>query len=163
MTGEQIMAKKLTEYKWEVNKFGNIVSAIEPGQKYQRVIAVVKGNIAGMCQGYPTKLSTDQDWLTARLIAKAPEMFDLLCIARLFVSKDIRADIEKVLYEIDPDFDKLPDVTDIKKFAERVKNMRDWQKERTQSPDSKDADIYSKSNEDLVDSLIEQILQEVHS
>ena len=119
-----------------------------------------------------------EEIIFARLIAKAPEFYRecvrFLRERKLDIAKygedlspeydlEFAARIEKLLREIDPDFDKLPEATDIKAFARRVNNMRCWQKESSRSPDSEDAKFYSKTNEDLVDRILEQILQEAKS
>ena len=94
-----------------------------------------------------------------RLIAHAKRLYFALLKARVFVlSEELCTEIENLLREINPDYDKYPEVTDIKEFAERVKNMRNWQKERANNPNT-NTEYYAAGNEQLVDSIVAEILE----
>ncbi len=97
-----------------------------------------------------------------QLISHAKDLYYALFKARAFVYPEMRTEIENLLREINPNFDKRPEVTDIKGFAERVKNMRDWQEEHAKTH-SEDSQRYVDAQQDLVDSIVSDILQEAQS
>lgn len=148
------MSEKFTSGKWKSSySSGNIYSA---NLKYP--VALVMGRETN------SNMSPEEYEANLRLLAHSKDLYFALLKARFFVPRNSqnRTEIEDLLCEINPDFDKCPEVTDIKAFAERVKNMRDWQKEHSQNPNS-DTERYSESNEDLVDSIVAEILQEAQS
>lgn len=109
---------------------------------------------------YSSPVSPEEYEANLRLLAHAKDLYHVAVMARVFIPKgdQIRKDVEKVLREINPDFDKYPEVTDIKKFAECVKRMRHWQ--RAKEHDLK-VEGYVANDEQLVDSIVAEILQEV--
>ena len=114
---------------------------------------------------YSSPVSPEEYEANLRLLAHAKDLYHVAVMARVFVPEgdQIRKNVEKVLREINPDFDKQPEVTDIRKFAERVKVMREWQKSLLKNPRDKDAQTFGKKSEQLVDSIVAEILQEVQS
>ena len=107
-------------------------------------------------------ISTKEFHANLLLLAHAKDLYYALLEARVFVPSQKQKEIDNLLREINPNFDKRSEVTDIKKFAERVKNMREWQKEHTQNPSS-DSERYCSCNEDLIDSIVAEILQDAQS
>ena len=96
-------------------------------------------------------------------------MYYALLEARVFVPSQKHKEIDNLLREINPNFDKRSEVTDIKKFAERVKNMREWQMVREcarlpiNNTELTDTERYASGNEQLVDSIVAEILQEAEN
>ncbi len=151
------MNEKFTLPELEVNKFGNIVK-----KGTCRIVALVGKGIDCAFWGIPNTKS--EDFALARLMAHSPDLYRALLKARVFVPLDSQecTEIDNLLREINPDFDKGPEVTDIKEFAEYVKNMRDWQIKHAEKP-SDETQKYSRASEFLIDCLVAQILQEAQS
>lgn len=147
------MNEKFTKGKWQANpELGNVYS-LDTSSTAQIAIVQRMESI--------TAISREEYEANLRLITNAPALYSALLQLRPFFSRDghIHKEIENLLREINPDFDKRPEVTDIRKFAERVKNMRDWQKERANNPNT-NTEYYADGNEQLVDSFVAEILQE---
>lgn len=141
------MNEKFTPGKWEPNFATGLIGT--PKAKYA---------IGAACQ---SAVSPEEYEANLRLMAHAKDLYHVAVMARVFVPRNSqnRTDIENLLREINPDFDKRPEVMDIKEFAKRVKNMWDWQKQRANNPDD-DTERYVAGNEQLVDSIVAEILEE---
>lgn len=148
------MSEKFTSGKWKSSySSGNIYSA---NSKYP--VALVMGRETN------SNMSPEEYEANLRLLTHSKDLYFALLNAMFFVPRNSqnRTDIENLLRAINPDFDKRPEITDIRKFAQRVKNMRDWQKERANNPNT-NTEYYAAGNEQLVDSIVAEILEEAKS
>lgn len=138
------MNEKFTQGKWQADP--------ETGS--------ISEEITNCLIGVVTHIEEEEYEANLRLLAHAKDLYFALLETMPFFPKNtaIRTNIENLLREINPDFDKYPEVTDIKKFAECVKRMRHWQ--RAKEHDLK-VEGYVANDEQLVDSIVAEILQEV--
>ncbi len=139
------MNEKFTPGKWQADP--------ETGSIYEE--------ITNCLIGIATHIEEEEYEANLRLLAHAKDLYHVVVMARFFVPEgdQIGKAVEKVLREINPDFDKRPEIPDIRKFAERVKVMREWQKRYFETRD-KDVLIESKRLEAQVDKYAAEILEE---
>ena len=147
------MNEKFTNGKWEANSATGTIYCKASG----RAICL------------DSDMSYDEYNANMLLLTHAKDLYYALLEARVFVPTQKRKEIDNLLREINPDFDKRSEVTDIKKFAERVKNMREWQMVREcarlpiNNTELTDTERYASGNEQLVDSIVAEILQEAEN
>lgn len=150
------MNEKFTQGKWQANFDTGNIYGVEKGKDCTTIAMV-------------NHLCPDEEYeANLRLFTHAKEVYFLLWKARLSADSHLRKDIEEVLREINPDFDKSPIFTDIKAFADYVKNVRLWQriKENAIEEHHPNAEVLTEKSsvsEKMLDSVIEEILQEAQS
>lgn len=150
------MNEKFTKGKWQANpELGNVYSLDTSSTAQIAIVQRMKSITAISREEYEANL---------RLITNAPALYSTLLQLRPFFSRAgyIHKEIENLLREINPDFDKYPEATDIKAFAESVKNMRDWQKEHAKYH-GENSQRYCSAQEELIDRIVAEILQEAKS